>query len=280
MNRFPSEQLRLRLSEILPRLTNAIPRRWLVTLNRFPVLRTWARSGADIVTRHTTPAGVRPVVLPAGPLQGLRLVLDFEHAGERAIWLNTYEPWVQSKLVEVVRPGHLVFEVGAYIGTYALMIRRLAPGSRVIALEPDHRNRSRLQENLALNDADDVVVLPEGVGAEEATVRFTSAAMHGHIGEGDERVRTTTLDALVREYGIPDLVLMDIQGAEAAALRGGRDLLHARRTTWLVELHGDKGATAAAALEDAGYTLETPDPRSDVGRLLRHSGRTHVVARP
>jgi FkbM family methyltransferase len=272
--------LRLRLSEILPRLTNAVPRRWLVMLNRFPALRSWARSGVDVLTRRTTPAGVRPVVIPAGPLRGLRLVLDFKQAGERAIWLNTYEPWVQHKLVEVIRPGHLVFEVGAYIGTYALMIRRLGPGSRVIALEPDPRNRIRLQENLALNGADDVVVLPDAVGAEVATVSFTSAGMHGSIGKGDERVRTTTLDALVREYGTPDVVLIDIQGAEAAALEGGRELLQAGRTTWVVELHGDEGSIAAAALENAGYTLETPDPRSDVDRLLRRSGRTHVVARP
>ena len=280
MNPFSSERLRLRLSELLPRMTDAIPRRWLVTLNRFPALRTWARTGVDVLTRRTAPAGVRTVVVPTGPLQGHRLVLDFGHEGERAIWLNTYEPWVQRTLVEVIAPGHLVFDVGAYIGTYALLIRRLAQGSRVIALEPDPRNRSRLQENLALNGADDVVVLPDGVGAEEGMVSFTSAGMHGHIGEGDERVRTTTLDALAREYGTPDLVLMDIQGAEAAALRGARELLQARRTTWLVELHGDEGRVAAAALEDAGYSLETPDPRSDVDRLLRRSGRTHVIARP
>ncbi|MGH2651877.1 MAG: FkbM family methyltransferase, partial [Actinomycetota bacterium] len=223
----------------------------------------------------------RQVVVPAGPLRGLRLVLDFEHEGERAIWLNTYEPWVQRKLAEVIRPGHLVFEVGAYIGTYALLIQRLAPGARVIALEPDPRNRSRLQENLTLNGADDVVVLPDAVGAEEAaTVNFTSAGMHGYIGEGDDRVRTTTLDSLVREFGTPDVVLMDIQGGEEAALRGGQELVQAGRTTWLVELHGDEGSAAAAALEKAGYALETPDPRSDVDRLLRRSGRTHVVARP
>lgn len=107
---------------------------------------------------------------------------------------------------------------------------------------------------------------------------FTSAGMHGAIGQGDEQVRMTTLDALLAEYGIPDLVLMDIQGTEAAALRGGRDLLKARRTTWVVELHGD--GSVAAALRDAGYTLELPDPRSNLDRLLRRSGRTHVVARP
>ena len=280
MRPFSSEPLRSRLSELLPRLTDAVPRGWLVTLNRFPALRSWARTGVDMLARRTTPTGVREVVVAAGPLQGLRLVLDFEHEGERAIWLNTYEPWVQRKLGEVTRPGHLVFEVGAYIGTYALLIRRLAQGCRVIALEPDPRNRRRLEENLALNGADDVVVLPDAVDAEEATVDFTSAGMHGSIGEGDEQVRTTTLDALVRKFGIPDVVLMDIQGAEAAALRGGRELLQARRTTWVVELHGHEGSLAAAALEGAGYTLETPDPRSDVERLLRRSGRTHVVARP
>ncbi|MGH8994251.1 MAG: FkbM family methyltransferase [Acidimicrobiia bacterium] len=233
-----------------------------------------------MVARQTTPTGVREVALPAGPLQGLRLVLDFDHAGERAIWLNTYEPWVQCKLGEVIRPGHLVFDVGAYIGTYALMIRRLAPDCRVVALEPDPGNRSRLEQNLALNGADDVVVLPDAVGAEETTVNFTSAGMHGYIGEGDEQVRATTLDSLARQFGTPDVVLMDIQGAEVEALQGGRELLQAGRTTWLVELHGDKGSVAAAALEDAGYTLETPDPRSKADQLLRRSGRTHVVARP
>jgi hypothetical protein len=230
-----SARLRLRISEILPRLTDAIPRQWLVTLNRFPVLRTWARRGADTLTRRTVPAGVRSVVIPAGPLQGVRLVLDFDQNGERAIWLNTYEPWVQHTLTEVIRPGHLVFEAGAYIGTYALMIRRLAPGARVVALEPDPRNRRRLEE---------------------------------------------TLDALARRYGTPDLVLMDIQGAEAAALEGSRDLLQAGSTTWLVELHGDEGAAAAAVLAGAGYRLETPDPRSDVDQLLRRTGRTHVLAQP
>ena len=280
MSPFSSERLRSRFSELLPRLTDAVPRGWLVTLNRFPALRSWARTGVDVLARRTTPTGVRQVVVPAGPLQGLRLVLDFEHDGERAIWLNTYEPWVQRKLGEVTRPGHLVFEVGAYIGTYALLMRRLAQGCRVIALEPDPRNRLRLEENLALNGADDVVVLPDAVDAEEATVSFTSAGMHGSIGEGDEQVRTTTLDALARRFGIPDVVLMDIQGAEAAALQGGRELLQAGRTTWVVELHGHEGSLAAAALEEAGYTLETPDPRSDVERLLKRSGRTHVVARP
>lgn len=280
MNPFSSDRMRLRVSQSLPRLTHAIPRPWLVTLNRHPALRTWARSGVDLLARRTAPGGVRQVIIPAGPLQGLRLVLDFTHPGERAVWLNTYEPWVQRKLVEFVRPGHLVFEAGAYIGTYALMIRRLAPGCRVVALEPDPGNRNRLRENLALNGADDVVVLPEAVAAEEGTVAFTRAGMHGAVGAGDDRVRTTTLDTLVARYGIPDLVLMDIQGAEAAALRGSRELLGARRTTWLVELHGQEGSAAAAALRRAGYRLETPDPRSDVDRLLRRSGRTHVVARP
>jgi FkbM family methyltransferase len=281
VNPLSSARLRLRISEILPGLTDAIPRKWLVTLNRFPVLRTWARRGADTLTRRTVPGGVRSVVIPAGPLQGVRLVLDFDQNGERAIWLNTYEPWVQHTLTEVIRPGHLVFEAGAYIGTYALMIRRLAPGARVIALEPDPRNRRRLEENLALNHADhDVVVLPDAVGAEEATVAFTSSGMHGSIGEGNEQVHTTTLDALARRYGTPDLVLMDIQGAEAAALEGSRDLLQAGSTTWLVELHGDEGAAAAAVLAGAGYRLETPDPRSDVDQLLRRTGRTHVLAQP
>jgi FkbM family methyltransferase len=241
------------------------------------VLRRSAQAAADLVVRRTR-RGRREVVLPAGPLRGARLVLDFDIPGERAIWLNTYEPWMQRQILAAIREGHLVLDVGAYIGTYALLGRRL--GARVVALEPDPDNRERLVRNLEINGETDVVVLPDAVGADEGETMFASAGMHGRTGEGEIAVRTTTLDALAGRFGTPDVVLMDVQGAEADALRGAGGVLSAARTTWLVELHAGGGAEALRELVARGYAVETQDPRADPYALLDRLGRIHCVARP
>lgn len=264
---------------LVSRGVRAVPRSWLVRLNRHPALRGGAKAAVDFLVRRGLGGGLREVVVPSGPLAGTRLVLDFDVLGERSIWLDTYEPWVQRTFVELVHPDMLLFDVGAYIGTYALLARRVAPGIRVVAVEPDPHNRERLEQNLALNAATDVVVVPLAVAAEARDVRFGQAGMHGHLGEGELVVHAVPLDALARQYGVPQLVLMDIQGAEADALDGAEWLLHDVRPTWLVELHGEEGARAARRLRDAGYRLETPDPRAEATELVERLGRTHVLAR-
>lgn len=267
------------LADLISRAARIVPRPWLVRLNRHPVLRARAKGVVDFFVRRGLAGGVREVVVPSGALEGTRLLLDFDHPGERAIWLDTYEPWVQRKVVELLRAGTVLFDVGAYIGTYALLARRIAPGIRVVAIEPDPHNRERLVRNLALNGAADVVVVPNAVAAREEDVSFASSGMHGHVGDGDIVVRAVTLDSLGERFGLPDVVLMDIQGAEAEALAGAGRLLSDARPIWIVELHGEEGLRAADLLREAGYVLETPDPRAGVAELLERQRRTHIVAR-
>jgi FkbM family methyltransferase len=267
------------LADLISRGARLVPRPWLVRLNRHPLLRDGVKAVVDSFVRRGLGGGVREVVVPSGPLKGARLVLDFDHPGERAIWLDTYEPWFQRKVVEVVRPDMVLFDVGAYIGTYALLVRRVAPGIRVVAIEPDPRNLKRLEENLARNGAADVVVVQNAVAAGEGEVSFGGSGMHSHVGDGEMVVHAVTLDSLAQRFGPPQVVLMDIQGGEADALGGAGWLLNEVRPTWLVELHGEEGLQAAQRLREAGYTLETPDPRAGVAELLERSHRTHVVAR-
>lgn len=266
-------------ADLISRGARAVPRPWLVRLNRHPILRDGVKAVVDFFVRRRLGGGVREVVVPSGPLKGTRLVLDFDHPGERAIWLDTYEPWFQRKVVELVRPDMVLFDVGAYIGTYALLVRRIAPGIRVVAVEPDPRNLKRLEENLALNGASDVVVVPNAVAAGEGDVSFGGSGMHSHVGDGEMVVHAVTLDSLARRFGPPDIVLMDIQGAEAEALGGAGWLLNEVQPAWLVELHGEEGLRAAQRLREAGYALETPDPRASVAQLLERRHRTHVLAK-
>jgi hypothetical protein len=61
---------------------------------------------------------------------------------------------------------------------------------------------------------------------------------------------------------VPDLVKMDVEGNEVAALRGAQRLLAERRPHMIIETHSeDLDAGCRWLLEDNGYAVETVEPR-------------------
>ena len=74
---------------------------------------------------------------------------------ERNYYFGTHELDVQSILSKVVRPGMRVWNIGAHIGFFTLILSRLVgPEGGVIAFEPNPEVRKRLVEYLSLNNLD------------------------------------------------------------------------------------------------------------------------------
>jgi hypothetical protein len=91
------------------------------------------------------------------------------------------------------------------------------------------------------------------------------------------RVEVSTLDAQLGIHAAPDLVKMDIEGAEVAALRGAAKLLDEHRPTLICELHGTNVAVTEL-LESHGYdvrAVETPQIRPQDAEWY-----VHVLATP
>ena len=76
------------------------------------------------------------------------------------------EPWTVAWLERTVRPGDVVWDVGANVGVYALLAARLlGEEGTVVAVEPGYANFAALCDNIVLNGLSErVVPLPLVLG--------------------------------------------------------------------------------------------------------------------
>lgn len=186
------------------------------------------------------PRGV-VVTVKSGLNRGCKWVVG---AGTHGCWLGFYEHDKQQAIKRFAYPGMVVFDVGANVGFYTLAFSRYAGGEgRVFAFEPDAGNVVQLRRHVALNRLANTVVVQAAVAARTEMVGFTSgeSGETGHIGGREYLVPATSLDAFIASNDIPkpDLVKMDVEGAEASVLEGASALLSSGLAVWLIALHGE-----------------------------------------
>jgi FkbM family methyltransferase len=129
-------------------------------------------------------------------------------------------------LSHLLRPGMKVFDIGANIGYYTAYIsRRVKDRGLVVAVEPMPRALRLLKKNELLCGAN-VVVRHAAVGPEPGQAEMSE--MHKldlsfvRFGQtnGGSSVDVITIDQLTIEHGTPDLLKIDVEGAELLALQG------------------------------------------------------------
>ena len=200
------------------------------------------------------------VRIRSGELRGWRWIVG---AATHGCWAGTYERPIQELFRRLVRPGAVVFDVGANAGFYTLLASKLAgAGGRIFAFEPLPRNLEYLRRHLELNRVRNVTVEPVAVSATSGTARFRTAAnasMGSLSGSGEIEVVSASLDDLLLagRVPMPDLMKMDIEGGETDALRGASRILAAHSCTIILSAHGwRQHEQCSTILRDAGYDLD------------------------
>ncbi len=230
-----------------------------------------------------------PRVVAHGQAAGLRIDPSGANAGYA---LGTTEPLVQDVFAEHVRRGGVVWDIGANIGFFSLIASRLVGDGEVVAFEPLPANLEAIRRNLELNGVGNVTPVGVALGDEEGTAELSlhsestwakldtsadTAFQESLEVTGRVRVEVSTIDQQLQTLPAPDLVKIDIEGAEVAALRGGSRLLSDVRPTLICELHGTNEAVSSL-LESHGYTLQTIETPDVAPREARWD--VHVLAVP
>lgn len=147
-----------------------------------------------------------------------------------------YEPYQTFVVKQLIRPGYTVLDIGANIGYYTLIFSKLVgEQGHVIAFEPEPDTFTLLAENVARNDYANVVLFQKAVSDKNGTMQlFTDAFSnldHRLYPSSDFKEKSIAVDvvqldnlAALKDTRI-NLVKMDIQGAECAALKGMSELV-------------------------------------------------------
>lgn len=221
---------------------------------------TWRRETiTGRILRLPLCAVPKSAVVPilSGPARGIKWSTG---AGVADFWVGTYETAKAELLARYVKPGGTVYDVGANVGFYSLLVSRLVgPTGRVVAFEPSPRNLSFLYHHLRVNRTANIEVREIAVSDCEGLTRFCvdGDPKRSKISDvGGITVRTTTLDCLLGELPIPDLIEMDIEGAEYSALRGAERLLRKSFPVIFLSTHGqDVHRACCELLNSIGYEL-------------------------
>lgn len=203
----------------------------------------------------------------SGPSAGARWVVG---AAPHGAWLGTLERSKLQHFVAHVRPGQTVWDIGANVGLYSVASSRAvgATGS-VVAFEPMPPNLVFLNRHKQLNRLDNLQIVTKAVFDHDGTVQMASGDSRSefHISrEGTTEVETIRLDVWSRKTRgrAPDIVKIDVEGAEDGVLAGGHEVLSQYRPLIYLALHGDEPRRRCAErLGGWGYKLTALDGAED-----------------
>ena len=197
-----------------------------------------------------------------GPCRGMKWIAG---SSDHGCWLGTYELEKQKAIRRFIRPGMIFYDIGAHAGIYSLLFSKLGgPAGKVFAFEPFAENVANFLKHIRVNRLNNVVLIQASLShkcglASFLTGKSSSMGSISHVPTHTHlQVPTFSLDELVFNFNfpLPDLVKMDVEGAEAMVLKGMSGVMSNRRLPIFIALHGNEQKRSCQdILLENGYQL-------------------------
>lgn len=186
---------------------------------------------------------------------------------------GTYEPFIAESIERALKLGDTFYDVGANAGYFSLIAaQKVGPKGCVVAFEPHPITAETIRKQFLLNELQNCTVVEAAVSSRKGTARLSDdlySVMQFLVDAGSDytsnlsskrylEVPTVALSDFARTFGKPpDVIKIDIEGAEILALQGAREILEKAAPTLLVELHSDKIKDEYfKMMTEIGYTTE------------------------
>jgi FkbM family methyltransferase len=173
-----------------------------------------------------------------------------------------YEEAEKLEIVRAMPPDGVFLDIGANIGLFSTYIAKVLPQARCFAFEPSPLLAECMRKTVRQSPFHRIQVEECCLSDREGTVELRlhqsnfggNSMIAGNIGARDQgvalSVRTQTLDAwsAQAELSRVDVLKIDVQGAEALVLQGGRKTIARHRPMVLVEIENRQLAETGSEL--------------------------------
>ncbi|NJL13752.1 MAG: FkbM family methyltransferase [Microscillaceae bacterium] len=159
--------------------------------------------------------------------------------------------------LSILHQQDIVYDVGASVGLFSITASQRVSNGKIFAFEPDFDTFARLNENILFNGINNIQTIQLALTDREGTLDLytdgtegfapTLAFQKDRIGAPKNKIsiKGTTIDNLIQsgEVMVPDVIKIDIEGAESLCLSGAKGLLRGdfeKKTRDLfIEFHPD-----------------------------------------
>lgn len=135
---------------------------------------------------------------------------------------------------QFVSEGDLCFDVGANIGDYTSIF--LALGAKVVCIEPQQTCVRKLRQRFG--ETPNVTIVEKGLAKKEGTAEFFVCEDYTEVSTMSdkwrkesrnsnvyrwtktEKIAVSTLDRLIKRYGLPVFCKIDVEGSEVPVIKG------------------------------------------------------------
>jgi len=209
-----------------------------------------------------------------------------EHMSSQIFWYGSYSRDILYILDKIIKPGMVFLDIGANIGEISLFAaKRVGSKGKVISFEPFKQLSRVLKKNLEINNFTQGTVIEKGLLDEMCVLPvfnskkpFSDGTQHdglisiykSHVRNQEvDQIEVTTLDRFVDTNNLEqvDIIKIDIEGSELAALRGGLVTLRRFKPVLIIEVQEE---TSLAAGYKQGDILEILEP---IGYRFERIGR-------
>lgn len=220
------------------------------------------------------------------PSAGLRFL--FSH-------IKSIDPSLFNWVREFVRKDNIVWDIGANVGLFSFSSAHLAGSNGlIVAIEADPwlvqllRKSSRLQPSSSAPVHIVSAAVAKSVDLRTFHIASRSRSTNYLMGYGSTQagevaetqiVVTVSLDWLSERYGLPDLIKIDVEGAELEVLLGASTLLEKKRPILLCEVTAETAAEVTRFLRKKEYRLFDGDV-SAAARKELDSAPWNTIALP
>ena len=167
---------------------------------------------------------------------------------------------------QILKPGNMVVEVGANIGTHTLALSQIVGDTgRVYAYEPQRIVFQTLCGNMAINSIRNVECYQLAIASENGVIHVPDINYDhkGNFGgvavssqDKGDRVPAVTLDQILKDIKALDFLKVDVEGMEYQALSGGKAILgHHQPVLYVENDRIEKSKALIELIRSLGYRM-------------------------